>query len=260
MCGLSLDDCTFFLPCIELILRMSFSSAGRAESQLRLPRDPRTALETLKLKPDVQSFVCCPRCFALYPSYREISARCSFKDTPSNKPCDEPLIQSRRTGATTRNVFIREYLHQSLKVWLGKFLCRPGVEELLDRNVFSESPGDSKVDIFSGDALRQFIGHDGSVFLPSRNSEGRYVFGLSVDAFNPFLNKQAGKKASIAAIYMVLLNLPLSSRYKAENMYLAGVIPGPREPSLTQINHLLWPLISELLQFWDPGVWYTRTP
>ena len=59
---------------------------------------------------------------------------------------------------------------------------------------------------------------------------------------------------------MVLLNLPPSSRYKAENMYLAGVIPGPREPSLTQINHLLRPLISELLQFWDPGVWYTRTP
>ena len=239
---------------------MSFRSAGRAESRLRLPRDPRTALETLKLKPDVQSFVCCPRCFALYPSDTEISARCSFKDTPLNKPCDEPLAQSRRTGATTRNVFIREYLHQSLKVWLGKFLCRPGVEELLDRNVFSEGSGDSQGDIFSGDSLRQFIGHDGSVFLPSRNSEGRYVFGLSVDAFNPFLNKQAGKKASITAIYMVLLNLPPSSRYKAENMYLAGVIPGPREPSLTQINHLLRPLISELLEFWDPGVWYTRTP
>ena len=260
ICGLSLDDCIFFLPCIELILRMSFMRAGYADSQPRLPRDPRTVLETLKLKPEVHSFVCCPKCFSLYPSDGEISGHCSFKETPTSKPCEEPLVHSRRIGATTRSVFVREYFHQSLEVWLGKLLCRPGIEEILDRDVFVEGPSDSRTDIFSGDALRLFLGRDGSVFLPSRNSEGRYVFGLSVDAFNPFLNKQAGKKASVTAVYMVLFNLPPSSRYKVENMYLAGVIPGPREPSLTQINHLLRPLIDELLEFWDPGVWYTRTP
>ena len=124
----------------------------------------------------------------------------------------------------------------------------------------AESPGDPHTDIFSGDVLRNFSGCDGSTFLPSRPAEGRYVFGLSVDTFNPFLNKQAGKKASTTAVYMVLLNLPPSVRYKGENMYLAGVVPGLREPSLTQISHLLRPLVDELLEFWDPGVWYTRTP
>ena len=260
ICGLSLDDCIFFLPCIELVLRMSFERVGCAESQLKLPRDPRTVLETLKLKPDVQSYVCCPKCFALYPLDTGVSGYCSFKETPTDEPCGEPLVRPRRVGATTRSVLIREYFHQSLAVWLGKLLCRPGMEEVLDRDVLAEGSSDSLVDIFSGNVLRHFPGHDGSLFLPSRNSEGRYVFGLSVDAFNPFLNKQAGKKASVTAIYMVLLNLPPSSRYKVENMYLAGVIPGPREPSLTQINHLLRPLVDELLEFWDPGVWYTRTP
>lgn len=260
MCGLSLDDCTFFLPCIELIIRTSFGCTGNAEPQLRLPRDPRTVLEAIKLKPDTQRFVCCPKCFALYPPDTKFTVRCSFKDTPSSKPCDEPLAQSRRIGATTSSVFVREYFHQHLKTWLGKLLCRCGMEEILDRDVFGEGLGGSRTDIFSGNALRQFLGRDGSRFLPSRNSEGRYIFGLSVDAFNPFLNKQAGKKASVTAIYMVLLNLPPSSRYKVENMYLAGVIPGPREPSLTQINHLLRPLINELLEFWDPGVWYVSTP
>ena len=86
------------------------------------------------------------------------------------------------------------------------------------------------------------------------------IFGLSVDTFNPFLNKQAGKKASTTAVYMVLLNFPPSIRYKVENMYLVGVVPGLREPSLTQINHLLCPLVNDLLEFWDPGVWYMRTP
>ena len=259
MCGLSLDDCLFFLPCIEEIVRMG--SPGPAEHQLKgFPRDSRTALTALKLKPDVQAFACCQKCFALYSQDGRVPDLCSFKETTTGKPCNEPLFHVKRIGDITRSVFAREYFHQTLNIWLGKLLCRPGIEGLLDRDVIAESPGDPHTDIFSGDVLRNFSGCDGSTFLPSRASEGRYIFGLSVDAFNPFLNKQAGKKASTTAVYMVLLNLPPSVRYKVENMYLAGVVPGPREPSLTQINHLLRPLVDELLEFWDPGVWYTSTP
>ena len=257
MCGLSLDDCIFFLPFIETIVRTS--SPGSTERQLKgFPRDPRTILTALKLKPDVQAFACCPKCFALYATDGEVPDLCSFKETTMGETCHEPLFCVKRVGDRTHNVFAREYFHQTLNIWLGKLLCRPGIEALVDRDVFAES--DSQSDIFSGDVLQHFPASDGSTFLPSRPSEGRYIFGLSVDAFNPFLNKQAGKKASSTAVYMVLLNLPPSARYKTENMYLAGIVPGPREPSLTQINHLLRPLINELLELWDPGVWYTRTP
>ena len=259
MCGLSLADCAFFLPCIETIVYMS--SPNPTECQLKgFPRDPRTVMTALELKPEVQAFACCPKCFALYPPDGEVPDFCSLKETATSRPCQEPLFRVKRVGDRTKDVFAREYFHQTLNIWLGKLLCRPGVEEVLDRDVFVEDPGDFQTDIFSGDVLRHFSASDGSTFLPSRASEGRYVFGLSVDAFNPFLNKQAGKKASTTAIYMVLLNLPPSVRYKVENMYLAGVVPGPREPSLTQINHLLRPLVNELLELWDPGIWYTHTP
>ncbi|KZS86393.1 hypothetical protein SISNIDRAFT_420968 [Sistotremastrum niveocremeum HHB9708] len=43
-------------------------------------------------------------------------------------------------------------------------------------------------------------------------------------------------------------------------MFLVGVIPGPREPSLAQINHLLSPLVDDLLQLWNSGVRYSCTP
>ena len=261
MCGISLEDCRFFLPCMETIVRMSNQpSDSTSRSPFRLPRDPRTILNRLKLVPDVQKFVCCPKCFALYPSDTETSDFCSFRETITSKPCNEALTHLKAVGNTTRRVVAREYFHQILKIWLGKLLCRPGIEQLLDRDVFSGDSDIPHMDIFSGDVLRKFSYSDGSTFLPSRPSEGRYIFGLSVDGFNPFLNKQAGKKASSTAIYMVLLNLPPSIRYKVENMYLAGIIPGPREPSLTQINHLLRPLVGELLEFWSPGVWYTSTP
>ncbi|TDL15911.1 hypothetical protein BD410DRAFT_816842 [Rickenella mellea] len=42
-------------------------------------------------------------------------------------------------------------------------------------------------------------------------------------------------------------------------MFLVGIIPGPHEPSLEQINHLLAPLVDDLLRFWHTGVRYTRT-
>ncbi|KNE98710.1 hypothetical protein PSTG_08078 [Puccinia striiformis f. sp. tritici PST-78] len=44
--------------------------------------------------------------------------------------------------------------------------------------------------------------------------------------------------------------LPGALPYKVENVYLFGIIPGPKELSLEQINHLLRPLVEELKMFW----------
>lgn len=261
MCGLSVDDCSFLLPCIELIVGLSADYIGLREYLLKsFPRDIRAVKKALQLAPVVQPFVSCPKCFALYPQDGDVPATCSYRETISSDPCGEVLVTFKRVGNQTHPVFVRKYLHQSLKSWLGTLVCRPGMEKILDRDVLAGGQDDTISDIFGGTVLRNFLGPDGFLFLPSKGSEGRYVFGLSVDAFNPFLNKQAGKKASSTAIYMVCLNLPPSIRYKAENMYLAGIIPGPREPSLTQINHLLEPLVEELLELWAPGVWFGRTP
>ncbi|KIK35994.1 hypothetical protein CY34DRAFT_95198 [Suillus luteus UH-Slu-Lm8-n1] len=42
-------------------------------------------------------------------------------------------------------------------------------------------------------------------------------------------------------------------------MYLVGVIPGPREPALEEINHFLRPVIDFFLPSWKDGTWFTRT-
>ncbi|KZT07162.1 uncharacterized protein LAESUDRAFT_602187, partial [Laetiporus sulphureus 93-53] len=42
-------------------------------------------------------------------------------------------------------------------------------------------------------------------------------------------------------------------------VYLCGIIPGPKAPSLQQINHFLRPLIDEMLEFWEGGVYMART-
>ena len=66
--------------------------------------------------------------------------------------------------------------------------------------------------------------------------------------------KQAGKKKSIGIISLVCLNLPPDICYKPENMFLAGIVPGPNEPPLNTLSHYLRPLVEDLEQFWMPGV------
>ncbi|KIM50309.1 hypothetical protein SCLCIDRAFT_77384, partial [Scleroderma citrinum Foug A] len=60
-------------------------------------------------------------------------------------------------------------------------------------------------------------------------------------------------------ISMACLNLPLDVRYKLENMYLASIILGPKQPLLENLNHYIRPLIAQLAISWKQGVRYSRT-
>ncbi|MBW0508482.1 hypothetical protein O181_048197 [Austropuccinia psidii MF-1] len=50
---------------------------------------------------------------------------------------------------------------------------------------------------------------------------------------------------------LICLNLRPSERVKPENVYVAGIIPGSKEPTSLQLNYLLSPLIKELKELWQ---------
>ena len=80
-----------------------------------------------------------------------------------------------------------------------------------------------------------------------------------MDGFNPFQLKQDSQSATVMGLYMVCLNLLLEIHFKPENMFLAGIVPGPHEPSLDKINNFLAPLVNNLLDSYTNGVFYTCT-
>lgn len=263
--GVSESTCGFLLKGLslvaELCLSSTGSSVGSALTMLRgIGTDSRRVIKALKLKPDARSYVCCPKCFACYHQTSDDSYpdKCYYKKTPSSTECGCKLRKVRTIKNIQHSVPVRRFIYHEFKEWLGEMLCRPGMEDMLDRDVTPSQDGIMR-DIWDAPELHNLVGSDGKPFIRRDGSEGRYVFSFCMDGFNPFHLKQAGKKASVVAMYMICLNLPPEERYKLENMFLVGIIPGPHEPKKEEINHLLSPLVDDLLDSYHHGVWYSRT-
>ncbi|MBW0500108.1 hypothetical protein O181_039823 [Austropuccinia psidii MF-1] len=78
---------------------------------------------------------------------------------------------------------------------------------------------------------------------------GALACSIFVDWFNT--HGKSTWLASIGPIMLISLNLPPSERLKQEDVYVSGIIPGPREPTALQLNYLLMPLIKELKGLWQ---------
>lgn len=262
LCHVSIDHCVFVLNGIKAILHLVLSSDQHTANAITadIPNDVRFVISALDLKPVSKGYCCCPKCFACYP-LEDFPDHCTSTEAPGAKACGRTLRRHVKRDGRTRAHAVRRYLYHDLKAWMGEMLCRPGMEDYLDRELYNtdHEPGEMH-DIWDGRILKTFTWADGQLFAGKKNNgEGRYVFALNMDGFNPFMNKHGGTSASCGAIYMVCLNLPPHLRTRVENMFLVSIIPGPHHPSLVQINELLRPLVDDLITFWYKGVYYSRT-
>ena len=78
-----------------------------------------------------------------------------------------------------------------------------------------------------------------------------------VDWFNLHGNKAAGKAVSTGSVSMACLNLSPSLRYKAENLFLAAVMP--KEPSVEEVGSYMEPLVEMLDKSWKNGTEFIQT-
>jgi hypothetical protein len=86
----------------------------------------------------------------------------------------------------------------------------------------------------------------------------RTFIAIFRNSFNPFHMKEAKQTVSSTAIWLVVLNLS-THLLVPENVFLAGIIPGPKKSSLSDINHSVELLVEALREFFDTGVRYSRT-
>ncbi|MBW0498165.1 hypothetical protein O181_037880 [Austropuccinia psidii MF-1] len=78
---------------------------------------------------------------------------------------------------------------------------------------------------------------------------GALAFSVYVDWFNA--HGKSTWSDSIGPIMLICLNIPPSEILKQENVYVARIIPGPKEPTSLKLNYLLVPLIKEVKELWQ---------
>lgn len=228
-----------------------------------IPMDPRTCCSLFDIDPETSQYIVCPKCHCLYPYENgdepDSTPLCTFRDTPSSPECDTALWKSRQLkGNSFKFVPVRRYLQHDLKSWIGRLLSRPGMEDLLDSPFTPRASPEAPVeDIWHSKVFESLKDAAGQPFFPGPGDTCRLVFGLSVDGFVPLRGNT--QNATATGIWLVLFNLPPELRHLPQNVFLVGIIPGPDKPSTSEINHYLQLLVTVLLQFWDPGVFYTRT-
>ncbi|CAG8756304.1 268_t:CDS:2, partial [Acaulospora colombiana] len=120
-------------------------------------------------------------------------------------------------------------------------------------------PMEPITDFWQARVPREMKGPDGIHPISSiPQHESRILLSLAIDWFNPYHNKIAGKSASTGVMFMTCLNLPLMERLKPENIYFVGIMPGKKQQS--NLDGILRPLVDELLEYWNTGVYLTGLP
>lgn len=264
LCKVSRKKCNYVLACLRFIIRRLLDKVKDPFIRLdSIPRDIRTLLRRFDLDPVVTSYVCCPTCYCLYKETDQKVEFCAYKAFQNSDPCGSALFEVRSIGGKDHTVAIRKYLHQDFKSWHARLLSRPDIEAALDKAARSASqvpyqdPNRVVHDILESDIVQQFLGPDGKRFIEAPEGELRFIWGFGFDGFDPHHAKPGRASISTNGLYVLLMSLPPDLRLQQDNMFLAGAIAG--KPTLDEINHYARLVVDDMLDFWEPGVYFSRT-
>jgi hypothetical protein len=140
----------------------------------------------------------------------------------------------------------------NLSHWIAELVARPGMLSVLQK---MNEPQDGEIihDIMQGSAIRDLLSSDGQPFIGPHIKDVHLCFALFMDFFNSEGNFIGGKHKSTGGIFLVILNLPVDLRYAPENMFPVFT-PGGREPTTEELNHLLRPLVDQLISIYANGI------
>jgi hypothetical protein len=242
--GTSRRGCSFILQILQYLIQLCLMRNSELLSQRDkkmlsdFPVDPRTPEKHLNIEPKGEILAVCPNdsCQAVYsPTFNGASPIPIYQTYCSNnrygRRCRQILLRPKQVQGKLISLPIKLFVYFTPKEHIADFVSQPNLEAKMDGAWCRESTSkdDDVRDVFEAEMLRDFKGPDGHLFsrCGDDGKEGRYVFSLCVDFFNPLSNKQAGKKSSVGIISLVCLNLPPDIRYKPQNTILVGIIPGP---------------------------------
>ena len=222
---------------------------------------PLSTKKKVSIKKEFTKFVVCSRCDSLHNfkdcvksrgiGFLQESKLCERIQFPRHpfpsyrRKCGQQLLYSvaLSNGKTTFHPF-KTYCYNSVITALKELLVRPGFYNLCSQWKTNHNDSGLLTDIFDGKVWKDFQTYKGQPFLQGDLGLG-LILNIPVDWFQPYKLTNY----SVGVIFLVVMNLPGSIRYKRENFILVGIIPGPCEPQ-HEINSYLEPLVEELNSLW----------
>ena len=214
-------------------------------------------------------YAICPTCnYSWKPSYDHISATAIYPTECTNRiaghsestTCNTRLLVERNGHLRP----IKPFLAASFADYLARSLSDAQIERLGDKACDDaldalNDPTNAMNNIFHAKFMKNFEGPvPGQLFI-DRGDKVRLAFAIQTDFFNPNGTRKRGNHDSIGIISLVNLNLPENIRLQPEHVFLAGIIPGPREPEKEEISHFLRPVVDECLDSWERGLHISKT-
>ena len=202
-----------------------------------------------------EKYVVCPKCTKLYrpeDCLRRVGDQVQpivcdniqFPRSRRRKPCGSKLVKKViLKNGTPKYYPLKVYCFKSVIDTLEKFLKRPNFEKACEHWRHRETDDQLYGDVYDGKVWNSFLRWNDRDFLASPRGFGLM---LNVDWFQPFKHR---KDISVGVLYMVVMNLPRSERFKRENVIIVGIIPAlTKEPP--SLNYFLNPLVDELNALW----------
>jgi hypothetical protein len=244
---------------LEVLIRFPTKYNLSTSLPEQMPRDPRSYEKVICNEIEEEQQILCPSCSSAYPMSVGASGQlcCNSQSNPRSKPCGRMLYRKR--GNILKPLLLFRY--RKFDDWIRRFLERPGMSKKMDPawHIVHHPPVDVLTDFWHGTTPRNMKGPDNvTPFSSIPDNETRILFSLAVDWFNPYHNRISGKSASTGVLFMTCLNLPLKERFKEENVYFVGVMPGRKQQS--HLDNILKPLVDDLLRYWGKGAIFIGIP
>ena len=205
-------------------------------------------------------YVICSKCESLYEykdcfqsgvcnSHPKVCGHIAFRNHPHlsrRQPCGHTLLKQIVTKQGKKYYPHKLYCYRSVITSLKEILSRKDYLDKCELWRGRKIPDGLMGDIYDGRVWNEFCDVNGQNFFLQPHHLGLM---LNCDWFQPYRHTNY----SIGVLYLVILNLPRSMRFKPENILIAGIIPGPSEPKTNTLNSYLRPLVKELNFLWTDG-------
>ena len=261
--GISAAALNHLIKVLHYILSLMSPTLPQISSLLTIfPTSLYMLKKTFKASKDqFEKFVICPKCCSLYTFGECVQTSITGRDLPKScnhvafrnhpmashrKPCGHRLLKEVILKADKKFYPLKTYCYYPLVKSISNVLMRQNLMEQCEHWRTRAIPRNTLADIYDGKIWNEFLIYKDRPFLSNPYNLGLM---LNCDWFQPFDHSSY----SVGVLYLVILNLPRSIRFKPENILIAGIIPGPSEPHLGEMNSYLRPLVKELNSLWLDG-------